>query len=72
MSRINLDLQASHKMLMLLDEANANTESIIDSIPGIFLIVNENHEILRTNLEFTRLFGLDAEDVFRMPLSRFF
>ena len=28
MSNINLDLQASHKMLMLLDEANANTESV--------------------------------------------
>ena len=35
MSHINLDLQASHKMLTLLDEANVNTESVIDSIPGV-------------------------------------
>lgn len=72
MSHINLDLQASHKMLMLLDEANANTESAIDQIPGIFLIINEDHEVLRTNLGFTDLLGLDAEDTFRLPLSKFF
>ncbi|MBS1158970.1 MAG: hypothetical protein H6R15_1389 [Proteobacteria bacterium] len=72
MSRINFDLQASHKMLMLLDEANVNTESIIDRIPGVFLIVNEHHEVLRANVDFMDLVALDAEDVFRMPLSTFF
>ncbi|MEI7432368.1 MAG: PAS domain-containing protein, partial [Betaproteobacteria bacterium] len=72
MSHINLDLQASHKMLMLLDEANSNTESVIDLIPGIFLVLNENHEVLRTNFGFIDLFGLDAEDTFRLPLSKFF
>jgi two-component system cell cycle response regulator len=72
MSHINLDLQASHKMLMLLDEANANTESVIDQIPGIFLVVNENHEVLRANLGFVELFGLDADDIFRLPLAKFF
>ncbi|SDH72197.1 sensor domain-containing diguanylate cyclase [Propionivibrio dicarboxylicus] len=72
MSRINLDLQASHKMLMLLDEANANTESVIDLMPGIFLVLNENHEVLRANQGFLELFGFDAEDIFRAPLARFF
>lgn len=71
MSHINLDLQASHKMLMMLDEANANTESVINQIPGIFLIINENHEVLRANDGFSTLFGL-SEDSFRLPLSRFF
>jgi len=72
MSHINLDLQASHKMLMLLDEANTNTESVLDSIPGIFLIVNENHEVLRANLEFVKLLGIDSEDILRLPLSKLF
>ena len=72
MSHINLDLQASHKMLMLLDEANTNTESVLDSIPGIFLIVNENHEVLRANLEFIKLLGIDSEDILRLPLSKLF
>ncbi len=72
MSNLNLDLQASHKMLMLLDEANANTESVIDLIPGIFLIINEEHHILRANSEFINLLGLDHEAALRLPLSRFF
>lgn len=72
MSHINLDLQASHKMLMMLDEANANTESVINQIPGIFLIINENHEVLRANDGFSTLFGLAPEDNFRLPLARFF
>ena len=72
MSHINLDLQASHKMLTLLDEANVNTESVIDSIPGIFLIINEDHEVLRANLEFIRLLGLASEDILRLPLARIF
>ncbi|MFA7242650.1 MAG: GGDEF domain-containing protein [Sulfuricellaceae bacterium] len=72
MSHTNFDLQASHKMLMLFDEANANTESIIDLLPGIFLIVNENHEVLRANAEFINLFDLDAEEALRLPLSKFF
>ena len=71
MSNINLDLQASLKMLMLLDEANANTESVIDQIPGIFLIINENHEILRSNQGFLDLAGLNDEEAFRLPLSSF-
>lgn len=72
MSHINLDLQASHKMLMLLDEANTNTEQIIDRVPGVFLIINEDHEVLRANHGFVELLGLDAENIFRLPLSRFF
>lgn len=72
MSNLNLDLQASHKMLTLLDEANTNTELVIDLIPGIFLILNENHEILRANSEFVSQFGFDHEYVLRLPFSRFF
>jgi two-component system, cell cycle response regulator len=72
MSHINLDLQASHKMLTMLDEANANTESVIDLIPGIFLVLNQQHEVLRANQGFLDLYGFEAEDIFRVPLARFF
>lgn len=72
MSHINLDLQASHKMLKLLDEANANSESVIDRIPGIFLVVNEDHEVLRANDGFLEILGLDRDDIFRLPLAKHF
>lgn len=69
---VNQDLQASHKMLLMFDEVNANTEMVIDQFPGIFLIINEQHEILRANREFLTLFDLDPEQIFRLPLSNFF
>ena len=72
MANINLDLQASHKMLLLLDEANTHTESVIDQIPGVFLIINEQHEVLRANQEFVALVGIEQEAALRIPLSKYF
>ncbi|MBK7002620.1 MAG: GGDEF domain-containing protein [Rhodoferax sp.] len=72
MSNINLDLQASHKMLTLLDEANANTESVIDLIPGIFVVINDRHEVLRANAEFIRMVGLDQDASFKLPMENLF
>lgn len=72
MANINLDLQASHKMLLLLDEANTHTESVIDQIPGVFLIINEQHEVLRANQEFVALVGLAQEEALRILLSKYF
>ena len=72
MSNMNLDLQASHKMLTLLDEANANTESVIDLIPGIFVVINEKYEILRANSEFVQRIGVDQEAALRLPMESFF
>lgn len=72
MANINLDLQASHKMLLLLDEANTHTESVIDQIPGIFLIINAQHEILRANQAFVDLLNLEHEAALRLPLAKYF
>ena len=43
MRNANLDLQASHKMLMMFEEANSNTEMVIDQFPGIFIILNDRY-----------------------------
>lgn len=63
MSNINQDIQASHKILSLLEEANAHSENIIDNLPGIFLVVNENFRVLRGNLESAKAFGLEHENL---------
>ncbi len=68
----NLDLQASHKMLVMFEEANANTEMVIDQFPGIFLILNSSHEILRANQEFVTLFNIDSDQIFRRSFASFF
>ncbi|HLA35602.1 MAG TPA: ATP-binding protein [Rhodocyclaceae bacterium] len=72
MKNASLDLHASHKMLTLLDEAATNTESVIDLIPGAFLIINEAYEILRVNADFSTLTDLEPEQLLRMSFARFF
>ncbi len=72
MSNINHDIQASHKILTMLEEANEHSDKIIDMLPGIFVVLNENHEILRSNIQFAQLFNLNHEKVLRMSFSSIF
>tara|TARA_R110001592_G_scaffold238227_2_gene497783 strand:- start:81574 stop:82962 length:1389 start_codon:yes stop_codon:yes gene_type:complete len=72
MSNINQNIQASHKVLSLLEKANAHSENIIDGLPGIFLILNEKHEILRGNVESSNIFGIDSEDLLRTHFPSLF
>jgi diguanylate cyclase (GGDEF)-like protein/PAS domain S-box-containing protein len=72
MSNLNQDIQASHKILDLLERANAQSEAIIDGLPGVFLILNEHGEILRGNIEAARILGIDPEDLLRTECSRLF
>ncbi len=65
MSNLNQNIQASHKVLSLLEKANSHSENILDGLPGIFLILNEKFEILRGNVESAKVFGLDSEDLLR-------
>ena len=68
----NDDLQASHNILQLLEESNANVENILDQLPGIFLIINENNEILRNNNGVCELLKIENEELFRQELSILF
>lgn len=72
MSNLNQDIQASHKILDLLERANAQTESIIDGLPGVFLILNEDCEILRGNTEAASVLAVDSERLLRTNCSRLF
>lgn len=72
MSNLNQDIQASHKILELLERANAQSEAIVDGLPGVFLILNESGQILRGNLEAARALGIDAEDLLRSDCARLF
>ena len=69
MSNLNQTIQASHKVLSLLEKANSHSEQIIDSLPGVFLILNEKFEILRGNVEASNILGLEYEALLRTPLS---
>tara|TARA_R110002072_G_scaffold2280_1_gene18805 strand:+ start:10429 stop:11817 length:1389 start_codon:yes stop_codon:yes gene_type:complete len=72
MSNLNQNIQASHKVLSLLEKANAHSENIIDGLPGIFLILNDKFEILRGNAESSDIFGIDSEDLLRTHFPSLF
>ena len=72
MSNLNQDIQASHKILDLLERANVQSEAIVDGLPGIFLILNDKGQILRGNTEAARVLGIDPEDLLRTECSRLF
>ena len=65
MRNLNQNIQASHKVLSLLEKANAHSDNIIDNLPGIFIILNDKYEILRGNLESSKIFGIDNEELLR-------
>tara|TARA_R110001592_G_scaffold167131_5_gene402512 strand:+ start:5235 stop:6623 length:1389 start_codon:yes stop_codon:yes gene_type:complete len=72
MSNLNQNIQASHKVLSLLEKANSHSERIIDSLPGVFLILNENFEILRGNQTSSDVLGIEYEDLLRTQFSTLF
>ena len=72
MSNISHDVQASHKVLTLLEDANTHSERIIDGLPGVFLIINSQFEILRGNVEASKVFNIDSESLLRTSFSSLF
>ena len=72
MSNINQDIQASHKILAMQEEANEHSDRIVDMLPGIFIVLNERYEILRSNIEFAKTFNIKPENVLRMQFSSIF
>ena len=50
MSEINKDLQATHKILTIVEQSKSHNDELLDKLPGVFAIVDEKAKILRGNL----------------------
>ena len=50
MSNINQDLQATHKILTIIEQSKSNNDELLDHLPGIFCIIDDEARILRGNL----------------------
>jgi len=72
MSNINQDIQASHKILAMQEEASEHSDRIVDMLPGFFIVLNDQYEILRSNIEFAKSYNLNHESVLRMKFSSIF
>lgn len=72
MSTLNQDLQATHKILQFIEASKQQGELILDQIPGLFAVINNDGEILRANSLLASCLGLDIEDLLYSPFASLF
>ena len=72
MSNINQDLQATHKILTIIEQSKSNNDELLDHLPGIFCIIDDEARILRGNLELANIFKIDLEDLIEKDFSSIF
>lgn len=53
----NREIQALHQVLTVYEQSKINTDRILDSMPTVFFIIDQNNLILRGNLDASTLFG---------------
>lgn len=69
---MNQDLQASHRMLALLEGSKSLTERILDRSGGVFIEFDEKGMILRGNEELGRLASMNHEDLLGVSIRSIF
>ena len=72
MSNINQDLQATHKILTIIEQSKTNNDELLDHLPGIFCIIDDQARVLRGNLELARIFKIDLEDLIEKDFKSIF
>ena len=71
MSQSN-ELLACYKVLSLLEKASANSEAMLDDMPGVVVVLNQNLRVIRANQEFAKLCGCTIESVLGFDFSSLF
>lgn len=61
----NREIQAAHHILSLFERTKANSEKILDQIPGIFCVVDSDGTIFRGNDRLAEIMCVDPEHLLR-------
>lgn len=56
----NREIQALHQLMTVYEQSKINTDRILDSMPTVFFILDQNNLILRGNLDASVLFGCSS------------
>ena len=57
----NRDLQINHKIVRFLEEAKAQSEIILDRLPGLFAIIDANGVVYRGNRKLAEYLNVEFE-----------
>jgi signal transduction histidine kinase len=68
----NQDLQATQQIIRLFELGKNEAEQTIDRLPGIYLVINREGVVLRSNDYYSYLSGLDSEEALFTNLSEIF
>lgn len=66
------ELLASHRILSMLESACEYSEKILDNIPSVFVVLNEENRVIRANKEFCNLIGCTMEGALHLDFTSFF
>lgn len=59
----NKELHANHKMIRFLEEAKAQSEMVLDALPGVFAVIDKSGRIFRGNAKIADLLNLKFESL---------
>lgn len=66
------ELQASHRVLSMLESACEYNEQILDDIPSVFVVLNQHNRVIRANKAFCELVGCTMETALHLDFTAFF
>lgn len=66
------ELQASHRVLSMLESACEYNEQILDDIPSVFVVLNQHNRVIRANKAFCELVGCTMETALHLDFTSFF
>ena len=69
---LNNDLQTNHKVVRFLEEAKAQSEIVLDGLPGIFAVIDAHGNIFRGNCQLAEILGVEFENIAGNNLSKIF
>lgn len=66
------DLQVSQRLFNILEQSKLKIESMVDSLPDVFCVIDREHNILRGNRELALMLGVPHETLIKHKLTELF
>jgi len=66
------ELLASQRVLSMLESACEYSEQILDNIPSVFVVLNQDNQVIRANSAFCDLVGCTMETALHLDFTSFF
>ncbi len=66
------ELLASQRVLSMLESACEYSEQILDNIPSVFVVLNQNNRVIRANTAFCDLVGCTMETALHLDFTSYF